>query len=196
MRNVLIMHSEEDSNPIMLNDLSDNTAKYFIKSPPASIVEFALAKKSILVEGPSEFMLMDVFYKSVTGNKPENDDVHIVKVRGLSFKRYLEIAQQTNCKVAVITDNDKDIKKNCEQKYAEYNESPNIRIFYEEDADNYTFEVAVYKSNALLMDKLFNNEALDYMLNNKTEAAFTLLDQSDPIVVPDYILRAIEWIRK
>lgn len=34
------------------------------------------------------------------------------------------------------------------------------------------------------------------MLGNKTEAAYTLLEQTEDIVVPDYIKGAIEWIRK
>ena len=39
-------------------------------------------------------------------------------------------------------------------------------------------------------------DAQNFMLNNKTEAAYMLLSQEQPITVPDYIQRAIEWIRK
>jgi hypothetical protein len=34
------------------------------------------------------------------------------------------------------------------------------------------------------------------MLKNKTEAAFSLLSQDQTITVPDYIKRAINWIRE
>ena len=102
----------------MLKNLSDETAKYFMKAPPASIVEFALSTKVILVEGPSEYMMMEKFYRTIAGCKPEKDDVQIIDVRGLSFKRYLEIAKHTGCKVAVLTDNDQNAQKNCVDKYA------------------------------------------------------------------------------
>ena len=194
LKNLLIMHIEGTDKPVMLKDLSDGTAKYFMKAPPASIIEFALAKKAILVEGPAEYMLMEKFCKECVNCSPESNDIHIIDVRGLSFKRYLDIAKLTGCKVAVITDNDKDYQKHCVDKYQDYASDPNINIFYETDNDKRTFEVVLYEDNKDLCDRLFNSLALDYMLNNKTEAAYTLLSQEDKIVVPDYIKRGIEWI--
>lgn len=180
----------------MLKDLPDETAKYFMKAPPASIVEFALAKKAILVEGPSEYMLMEKFYETCAGRSPESDGVHIIDVRGLSFKRYLDIAKLTGCKVAVITDNDTDYQKHCVDKYSDYASNPNINIFYETDDAKRTFEIILYGDNSALCDTLFDSPALCYMLNNKTEAAYALLSQDGLIVVPDYIKRGIKWIRE
>ena len=42
---------------------------------------------------------------------------------------------------------------------------------------------------------MFGDNAKDYMLGNKTEAAYSLLNQEN-IVVPDYIQRAIQWIKE
>ena len=84
------------------------TAKYFMKTPPAGIIEYSLSMRAILVEGPSEYMLLDRFYKQVIEHTPEDDGVSIIDIRGLNFKRYLEIAVLTGSKIAVITDNDKD----------------------------------------------------------------------------------------
>ena len=196
LKNLLVMHENGGYRPTMLKDLNDDTAKYFMKAPPASIVEFALAKKVILVEGPSEYMLLDKFYETVTGHTPEADDVHIIDVRGLSFKRYLEIAEKTESKVAVLTDNDQNYKKNCVDKYINYSTDHNINIFYHSDNEQYTFEIILYFQNSSLCDSLFGNDGLEYMLKNKTEAAYTLLTQDMTINVPDYIRRAIDWIRK
>lgn len=196
LKNLLIMHINGTDKPIMLKDLCDETAKYFMKAPPASIIEFALAKKAILVEGPSEYMLMEKFYKTCAGCSPESDGVHIIDVRGLSFKRYLDIAKLTGCKVAIITDNDTDYRKHCVDKYSDYASSPNIKIFYEVDDAKRTFEIILYGDNPALCDTLFDSPALDYMLNNKTEAAYALLSQDDQIVVPDYIKRGIKWIKE
>ncbi len=178
----------------MLKDLSNDTAKYFMKAPPASIVEFALSRKAILVEGPSEYMLMERFYTLVTKKLPEDDDVHIIDVRGLSFKRYLDIAKQTLGKVAVVTDNDKNAQKHCIEKYSEYEANESIQVFFEKDNDKRTFEIVLYGDNKNLCDSLFGDNAQNFMLENKTEAAFLILSQDKSIVVPDYIERAIKWI--
>ena len=117
-------------------------------------------------------------------------------MRGLSFKRYLDIAKLTGCKVAVITDNDTNYRKHCVDKYSDYASNPNIKIFYETDDTKRTFEIILYGDNPALCDTLFDSPALGYMLSNKTEAAYALLSQDDQIVVPDYIKRGIKWIRE
>ena len=196
LKNLLIMHADNGETPIKLRDLSDDTAKYFMKTPPAGIIEYALSKKAILVEGPSEYMLLDCFYKQVTGHSPEDDEVNIIDIRGLSFKRYLEIAVLTGSKIAVITDNDKDWQKHCVDKYCEFKNTANIQIFYHTDNNEWTLEVVLYVGNQVLCDKLFKADALEYMLKNKTEAAYCLLEQQQSIVVPEYIVRALNWIRQ
>ena len=196
INNLLIMHEKNENKPITLKDLSNETAKYFMKTPPASIVEFSLSRKTILVEGPSEYMLLDRFYESVAGHSPEEDDVHIIDVRGLSFKRYLEIAKQTGSKVAVITDNDGDYQKNCVNKYETFALDSNLQVFFHNNNDQRTFEVVLYTYNTSLCDELFGDAAQDYMLKNKSEAAYSLLSQNRGIIVPNYIKRAIDWIRE
>lgn len=195
LQNLLIMHVHGEGKPTMLKELREDTARYFMKAPPAGIVEFALAGKVLMVEGPSEFMLLEKFYMSITGKSPEDEGVHIINARGLSFKRYLEIAKLTRSKVAVITDNDKDFQKNCVDKYSEFSEDINIEIFYDSDNTKQTFETVLYGINATLCNSLFGDDAQKYMLKNKTEAAFALLSQDQHIVVPDYMKRAIDWIR-
>ena len=196
INNLLIMHQESDRSPIMLSDLSDDTTKYFAKAPPASIVEYVLANKSLLVEGPAEYMLMEKFYQACTGFIPEEDDVHVIDVRGLSFKRYLEISKLTGSKVAVITDNDGDYQKNCIDKYRDFSGDSNIAVFYDSDNTKRTFEIVLEACNMVVCTESFGQDAVTFMLNNKTEAAFRLLSNNKSLTVPDYIKRAIEWIRQ
>ena len=195
LRNLLIM-GKETGSPVSLQNLEESTAKYFMKAPVANVVEFATSNKVVLVEGPSEYMLFEKFYITVTGRKPEQDSVHIIDIRGLSFKRYLEIACLIQNKVAVVTDNDGDKQRNCIDKYANFARNTNVEIFSENDNAKRTFEIVLYNENKALCDQLFGEGALDYMLKNKTEAAFSLLGQDKDIVVPDYIQGAIEWIKK
>lgn len=196
IKNLLIMHHEANETPIMLRDLSDSTAKYFAKTPPASIVEYAISHKALLVEGPAEFMLMEKFYKVCTGVTPEEDEVQVIDVRGLSFKRYLEISKLIGSRVAVITDNDGDYQKNCIDKYKDFADEINIAVFFDYDNTKRTFEIVLEACNTAVCAELFGKDAVTLMLKNKTEAAFQLLSGNTALTVPDYIKRAIEWIRQ
>lgn len=196
LQNLLIMHAKTVTQPLTLKELSQDTAKYFLKAPVANIIEYILAPKVILVEGPSEFMLFDRYYKIITGHELEKDNIHVMDIRGLSFKRYLEVSQILNSKVAVVTDNDGDVQKNCVDKYRDYEKNEKIKVCYEEDENLRTYEVVFYNSNKELCDCLFGDSALEYMLKNKTEAAYKLLTEEKDVVVPRYIKEAIEWIRE
>ncbi|MGY2956381.1 putative ATP-dependent endonuclease of OLD family [Pseudomonas sp. TE6349] len=90
-----------------LKSLSDGTANFFMKAPDNNVLEFALSKKVILVEGDAEFILIEEMYKQHTdGRTPQSDEVHIISIGGTSFKRYLELGKLLGIKVAAIRDND------------------------------------------------------------------------------------------
>lgn len=195
LQNLMIMHHQNTNNPISLNNVTHDTAKYFMKAPPANIIEFSLSDKVILLEGPSEYIMFEKFYASLAGHSPEDDNIHIMDIRGLSFKRFLEISVLLGNRVAVITDNDKDYQKNCIEKYRDYLGNNQIKVFYTRNNDHHTYEIVLYNENQELCDRLFGNDAKDYMLSNKTEASYRILTSEEPINVPDYIKEAIEWIR-
>ena len=182
--------------PVSLKSLSDDTAKYFIKAPSVGLLDFSLSKKTILVEGPSEYMLFEKFYKKTVGVAPEDDGVQITAVRGLSFKRYMELGNLLKNKVAVVTDNDGSYE-NCIERYNDYITAL-IQVFVHDNDDESTFEKVLYSNNKILLDKLFKDKdnVINYMLANKTEVAYALLDAAHDLTVPKYIKDAIEWIRK
>lgn len=195
-----ILLNSNSSVPVLLKDLTDETAKFFIKAPDNNILEFILSEKVILVEGDAEYILMDTFFNKVTGEKVENSNIHIISVGGISFKRYLEISKILKIKTAVIRDNDKDYQTNCIDNYSEYIDD-NIKIIADTNNDRYTFEVAIYQDNTEICDELFSAgrktlRVQDYMLQNKADVAFELLDKrSNEIATPKYIREAIEWIK-
>ncbi|MGL4949266.1 MAG: ATP-dependent nuclease, partial [Anaeroplasmataceae bacterium] len=195
LNNLFILSESTNNTPVSLKNLNLDTAKYFLKAPVANIIEFTLSKKAILVEGPSEYMLLEKFYNSLSSTKPEEDNVQIIDIRGLSFKRYLDVAKLLNIKVAVITDNDSDYTKNCIDKYSSHS-SELIKIFYEMNNKLSTFEIVLQNDNMELCNKLFKPDPISYMLNNKTESAYKLLLEKENINVPKYIKEAIEWIKE
>ena len=186
-------------NPLLLSGLPEDTARFFMKAPNHGVLDFVLSNKVILVEGDAEFMLMEDFFQVVAGRSMESADVHVISVGGTSFKRYLDIACILSVKVAVIRDNDKNYNANSVEPYGDY-QGENISIFSDTDNERYTFEVCMYADNKDVCDQLFAEgrrtlSIQDYMLNNKTESAFSLLEHGvDNLEAPQYIRDAIEWI--
>jgi putative ATP-dependent endonuclease of OLD family len=121
-------------------------------------------------------------------------------VDGTSFKRYLELASLLGIRVAVLRDNDKDYQANCVENY-KHHLSESIQIFSDEDNARYTFEVCVYQDNKSICDDEFlaaraTLTVEEFMLKNKTDAAFKLLEKrGEELIPPDYIKRAVAWIR-
>lgn len=199
LRNSILLNSNSNT-PILLKNIDEETAKFFIKAPDNNILEFVLSKKVILVEGDAEFLLMESFFKTTKSTELETSDVHIISVDGTSFKRYLEIAKALEIKTAVIRDNDGDYNANCIDNYSDYSSTSHIKVFSETDNSISTFEISLYKTNKTICDGLFSAgrktlTVLEFMLKNKAEVAFQLLDKkSDTLIVPQYIKDAIEWI--
>ena len=195
-----VMLNSNSSQPVPLIAIPEDTAKFFMKAPDNNILEYILSKNVILVEGDAEFILLEAFYKKVTNDRFEDSEIHIISVGGTSFKRYLDVAKLLNIKTAVIRDNDGDFQLNCVDRYSDYTED-NIEVFYDTDNAISTFEISFFKKNEVICNELFlaGRKTLtvqEYMLKNKADVAFELLDKkADTLVVPDYIKRAIEWIK-
>ncbi len=125
--------------------------------------------------------------------------MHVISVGGTSFKRYLELAKILKIKTAVVRDNDKDYQANCVDSYKDH-VADNVRIFADADNGRNTFEVCFYQDNETICDDLFaagrkTLSVQEYMLSDKANVAFELLDKKGPdLKSPAYIKDAIEWI--
>lgn len=198
----IIALSKNSISTTEFNNIPEETANFFAKCPSNTILNFILSDKVILVEGAAEYILLEKFYRIITDNIPETDNVNIISVNGLSFKRYLEVAKELRKKVAVITDNDGDYNYNIIDNYKDYDELDDIKIFSDNDNNRYTFEICLYEDNKdyLLKNKITNvRDIKKFMLNNKSESAFRILEQleinNDQFNIPSYIKDAIEWIK-
>ncbi|HBR1983718.1 TPA: AAA family ATPase [Klebsiella quasipneumoniae subsp. quasipneumoniae] len=200
MRHALMLGPK--CNVVSLKNLTPDTAKFFMKAPDNNILEFALSQKVILVEGDAEFILIEALYENLSGGiPPEEDGVHIISIGGTSFKRYLELANYLGIRVAAIRDNDGDYNKNCIVNY-DGHLSEFTSIFSDTDNARSTFEICLYQDNIELCNSLFadNRKKLtvqEFMLANKAEAAFRLLEgKAKDLNSPAYILEAVKWIRQ
>ena len=194
----LIMLNPSNNKTTLLNDLPDDTANFFLKAPNQNLLNFLLSKKVILVEGNVEYMLMEKFFQQITNSTLEEKDVFVISVGGLSFSRYLYVAQKMNIKTAVIRDNDTNYQNNCVDRYTEF-VSDNIKIFSDPNNCNYTFEVCFKNDNIDLCKSISkkdsDDDVLNFMLSKKTEFALEVLETLEKIKIPDYIKEAINWIK-
>ncbi len=201
LRKTIMVHHDSNT-PALLADLDDKTAEFFIKAPDNNVLQYVLARKVILVEGDAEYMLLEAFFEKIVKKSASECGVEIISVGGTSFKRYMNLAINIPVKTAVIRDNDKNHAENCIDNYADYTGHDHMRVFSEVNDDLYTFEVIMYEVNKDICDELFLPDrrtltVLEYMIGNKSEVAFELLDKKmDELVVPDYIARAVIWINE
>lgn len=202
LNNVLILGNEDTA--ITLKDVPQDTARYFMKTPPASLIEFCLSPKVILVEGPAEMILLESFFTRLCEQKPSKLGVNILDVRGLSFNRYLAVGSKINKPVAVITDND---HKAIEDIIAKYQTYEKAKVFTDSDVNSYTFEASLinHDINKVISKVLNMDDPLEFMLKNKTEIALKILEYQEShekdstgfnISIPPYIEDAITWIRE
>lgn len=196
---------------ISLKDIDENDAEFFEKIDNDNLLTFLLSKKVFLVEGATENLLLPLFYKQVTGSTIEEDEITIISCHGISFKRYLAIAQNLKKSVAVITDNDGSKEKVSE--YEKLNQCcENTRIYTSSDTENeWTWEASLYANNAdklqqIIKVKLKDNYELNgvsfndkpvlwKMLKDKVECAYRLLNSGEELTIPSYIVESCKWLK-
>ncbi|HVJ04950.1 MAG TPA: TOPRIM nucleotidyl transferase/hydrolase domain-containing protein [Candidatus Saccharimonadales bacterium] len=183
---------------ILLSHLSDSTRDYFKKLPGHDTLRMILAERTILVEGPSDELIVQKAFFQKHGKTPLQAGVEVISVNSLAFKRFLEIARLLKINTRVVTDNDKNAAA-VNQKYEEFAKEENIRICFSTDDTLYTLEVHLLSLNGRAkLNKIFtksfpsDDELLDYMIKNKTECALRVLDSPELVAIPKYIQDAIE----
>lgn len=208
IRNILWMKNEYTES---LKDISRGDAEFFLRAPSNNLLQFILSTKVILVEGPTEFMLVPVIFKKICGRSIDEAGINVISCDGISYERFLGIAKETNKRVAIITDNDG--KQSVLDKMNNSLNDKQIRIFTDESLDNWTWEVCFYNLNKQRFEEeveiqkgakyLFHNtdygEILGKMLNDKVETAYQMFQKSGgefDYEIPSYIKKACEWINE
>lgn len=211
--NSLILLSESGNSA--LKDLSEDTLNYFEKLAGYDTLRMLLCKRSILVEGDSDELIVQKAYLQRHGHLPIEDGVDVQCIHGTSFLRYLELARLLNLSVCVVTDNDGNLE-GLRKKYADYlppNGRDKIRICFSEkclSADlfdgellekfNYnTLEPCLLQANSRdLLNSIFktsydsDSELLKFMHGNKTDCALAVFSSQQDITIPTYIQTAID----
>lgn len=217
---IITTHSNYVANKLNLNnlillankkalsfkDLPQDDADYFQKLPGYDTLRLILSDASILVEGPSDELIVQRAFQDKHGVLPIEKGIDVISVRGLSFKRFLEISRKTKKKVAVVTDNDGDYDKKITQKYRDYDGIAWIKICASENNELKTLEPQFVDANKEHLDELRSvlgiteekypdEESIrEYMKNCKTDWALGVFCSESNFIYPNYINKAVDWI--
>jgi len=132
---------------LRLSDIDKETAKTLQRLPGYDTLRIVLSKKVILVEGPSDELLLKKIYIQQNDRLPEEDGIDIIVVRGIGFKHYLNIAKHIKTDVHVVKDNDGSYQSNI-LDYATNFKFDNISFFSEKDDDLKSLEPSIIEANA------------------------------------------------
>ncbi len=184
--------------------LPDDTKAYFQKLPGYDTLRVVLAERVILVEGPTDDLIIQRAYFDKYGLLPISKGIDIISVGALAFKRYCDIAIVLGKCLAIVTDNDGDIQENITAKYSGYLDKPFLHFFYEQNTQLRTIEPSVLSvncggdgqptddfktaisKNGSMMDKNYDG-ILSFMSGNKSEWAMRIFDSETKISYPQYI---------
>lgn len=183
------------------DELSDETQNYFSKLPGFNTLRVLLSKKTILVEGPSDELIVQKAYRVKFGCLPIENGIDVISV-GLSAPRFLELAKKLNIKVAVVTDNDGNYEENIEKRYEKYIKNDDyFKVFSNKNNAQNTLEPSFVACNIENKDDLKSvigykgdKDLAEYMQSNKTDWALKIFDSDESFSFPDYINECIDWI--
>jgi len=177
--------------------ISPESVSYFQRQPGYETLRLILADHSVLVEGPSDEMVFERFFRDRFGKRPIEMGIDVISVGGTSFKRGLELAAKVGKSCTVIRDNDGKPAAHWESKVAEFL-SAKRRVFIGAPSKGQTLETQLIAANgdSLLREVLGlpnEVEVAEYMKNHKTDGAFAIAEASVSLDPPDYLREAIEF---
>jgi putative ATP-dependent endonuclease of the OLD family len=198
-KTILLHYANGQGNKTSFSALKTGTIDYFQKLPGYDTLRFLLSDKCILVEGPSDELLLQRLHLDKYGCLPIENGIDIQSVRGLSFLRFLELATPLKKHLTVVTDNDGDHQKLVNDKYKDYDGTTSLRLCYSKEDGLPSLEQQVLAANDLaafqkVIGKSYATQAevLHYMQTNKTEWALAVFESASSISYPSYLHDAFQ----
>lgn len=196
-----------------LNQLSNDDFAYFQKLPGYNTLRVLLGSKVILVEGPTDELVVNRAYQDQYDKLPIEDGIDVIVVDSLAFKRYLSLATLIQKSVSVITDNDGDMDL-LKNRYKEYMQEDSMVNFYvEQNAELNTLEPSIINANAEMgsletlnavvhgkssemadstHEEIYFDGLENYMKNHKAEWGLRVFNSVEQVAFPQNIMEAIE----
>lgn len=191
----LILLGEQAS--CLLSELPADTLRYFKRLPGYDTLRLVLSRRVILVEGPSDELVVQRAYRDRHGCPPMERGVEVISV-GMSHKRFLDIAVPLRKQVDVVRDNDSKDPEIIRSTFGEYLASDGVAVHTGEMADGPTLEPQLVASagrtalnRVLGTDYDDDDDLAKHMLGNKTACALKVFETTETIKFPPYINDAV-----
>jgi predicted ATPase len=195
LKNLILLG--EDGAHTRITDVPEATVEYFKKLAGFDTLRLVLAKGAILVEGPSDELILQRGYLDAKGNLPLDDGIDVISV-GLSHKRFLDLAVRLKRRVWVVTDNDGKTPEEVSKRFADYTDCDFVSLHTGSDPELRTLEPQIVAANelatlnsALGTSYASKEEAVEAMLADKTGAALAIFESDIAIKMPEYLADVI-----
>lgn len=167
-----------------LHKLDPDVVKTLKRLPGYDTLRVALSSKVVLVEGPSDELVLKKIYHRKHGRLPEYDGIDIVVVRGVGFKTFIEVGKEIGTKINVLRDNDGDYKGNVEQERLAYAAFKNVKLISSSNNEEFSLEPAMIYANAIDIETLnaFAKEILSTKTYNLYDANVALEDRREYLI--------------
>lgn len=179
--------------------IEPSTVEYFRKLPGYDTLRLVLAERVVLVEGASDEIVFERFYRDKYSKRPIEDGIDVISMRGLALKRCLELTMLLNRRCAAIRDNDGREPPSLRAGLETFLDGTRRELFVGDLADGVTLEPQLVNANdegtlARILKLGDPTKVATWMTNNKTEAAIRIADSDENLTAPPYIARAIDFI--
>lgn len=193
------LHLLNRNNVSKITELNPDTVLYFQRLPGYDTLRLVLAKKVVLVEGPSDEIIFERVYSDLFGHRPMADGVDVISMRGLALARCLELCASINKPVAAMRDNDGVEPAELREAVKEWLDKTACELFIGSVPDGRTLEPQLITANgeAHLRDVLNITAAANlatWMAREKTEGALRIANSEKVFTPPGYMQAAAEFI--
>jgi putative ATP-dependent endonuclease of OLD family len=188
-----------DGVPAKFSALTPDTVGYFRKLAGYDTLRLALARKAVLVEGPSDAMIFERAYLDTMGRAPMLDGVDVISMDGVTFRRALELCAALDRDVIVIQDNDGKTADQIRAGLSDLLADGKRLLFAGDPTDGTTLEPQMITANSeeALRDVLGLSDGTEvekWMTSNKTEASLRIHDSQTILQMPEYIQEAVRFL--
>ncbi|PBP76095.1 ATP-dependent nuclease [Pseudomonas syringae] len=182
-----------------ITGLDPTTVGYYKKLPGFDTLRMALAKKLVLVEGPSDEIIFERIFADLYGERPMAFGIDVLSMRSLSLARCLELCSKLDKPVAVLRDNDGEDPELLRDSVKGWLDGHQRELFIGTVALGKTLEPQLISHNdeadlrTILKVPVKSNLA-KWMKGNKTEGAIRLAESDEKITAPAYMAEAAAFI--
>ncbi|MEL5235751.1 AAA family ATPase [Serratia bockelmannii] len=131
-----------------LHKLDPAVVKTLKRLPGYDTLRVALSRNVILVEGPSDELVLKKIYHRKHGRLPEQDGIDIIVVRGVGFDTFISVGMEIGTSINVLRDNDGAYNENIVKARDTYAAYPNIKLISSENDEEFSLEPAMIYANA------------------------------------------------